>query len=189
LCSVWRIKSPIINEESVCKPETWEGDPGRAYGIMKFTIERLCLLYFLQYQLPVTAFRIDLVFTENNALPSSETIDNVKRGRIIEVVECDSYSGIHVDDVIQVFLLATLNKNAYGQVFNLSNPASHISYRELYELLIQLTRSKSRIKLIKDPTHISSIMDPAKIQKELGWKPQKTKEDLKQAIIKSVEPQ
>jgi UDP-glucose 4-epimerase len=190
-CAVYgEAKSPIVNEETVCNPETWEGDPGRAYGIMKLVTEKLCLLYFHQHGLPVTVFRIDYVFDDNEALPSSGIMDSVAKGETIKVVEGDSYTGIHVEDVVQAFLLSALNKNAYGQIFNLSNPASRMSYHELYALLIKLTpHSKSKIKLIKDPTRISSVLESAKLQKTLGWKPGKTKEDLRKAIIQNVKPQ
>lgn len=86
----------IVDEESVCKPELFSGDPGPAYGIMKFVTERLCLLYCHQYGLPVTAFRIGYVFE-----PPGEGEINVK-------------------DVVWAFLLATLNEKAYGHVFNVS---------------------------------------------------------------------
>jgi UDP-glucose 4-epimerase len=83
----------IVDEESPCKPELFSGDPGPAYGIMKFTTERLCLLYYRVYGLPVTVLRIGYVF------------------------EQPSKGEIHVKDVIQAFILATLNRKAYGQVF------------------------------------------------------------------------
>ena len=193
-CAVYgESKSLIVDEEAVCKPELWKGDPGPAYGILKLTMERLCLLYHQQYGLPVTAFRIEVVFDEDQALPSRKIMDNVLKGKTIEVVEGDGYASIHVDEVVQAFLLATLNKSAYGQVFNLSNPATYISYRELYQLLIQLTNSKSEVKLVTDPIRLSTgskrylyLLCIEKMQRVLGWKPKKTKEDLKKAIIQNI---
>ncbi len=196
-CAVYGAsKSPIVDEEAVCKPELWEGDPGPAYGILKLTSEKLCLLCYHQYGLPVTVFRIEFVFYENEALPSRRIIDNVSKGETIEVIEGDGYASIHVDEVVEAFLLATLNKKAYGQVFNLSNPATYISYRELYQLLIQLTNSKSEVKLVTDPLRLSIeskrylyLLSIEKMQRTLGWKPQKNREDLKKAIVQSIKPQ
>jgi len=190
-CAVYgEPKSMIVDEEAACKPELWEGDVGPQYGIMKLTTEKLCLMYYHSYGLPVTAFRIEFVFHENEALPSSRIIGNLRKGDTIEVIEGDGYASVHVDEVVQAFLLATLNKNAYGQVFNLSNPAAYISYRELYDLLIPLTNSKSEVKLVADPAHVSRVVESIeKIQRTLGWKPQKTKEDLKKAIVQSVKSQ
>jgi len=189
-CAVYgEAKSLIVDEEAVCKPELWQGDTGPEYGILKLTTEKLCLSHYHQYGLPVTAFRIDFVFDEDGGgpLPSSQIIENVRKERIIEAVEGDGYASIHVDEVIEAFLLATLNKKAYGQVFNLSNPANFISYRELYQFLIQLTKSKSEVKLITDPMYRGRAIESSeKIQKILGWKPIKTKEDLKKAIAQSI---
>jgi len=190
-CAVYgESESMIVDEESVCKPELWEGDPGPAYGILKLTIEKLCLLYYHQYGLPVTAFRIEFVFDENEALPSRSIMENVRKGEPIEVMEGDGYASIHVDEVVQAFLLATLNKSACGQVFNLSNPATYISYRELYQLLIQAFDSKSEVELVTDPLYRGRVTESVeKVQRVLGWKPQKTKEDLKKAIVQSIKSQ
>jgi len=184
-------KSLILDEETICKPELWIGDPGPAYGIVKFTTERLCLMYHHHYELPVTAFRIEVVFDDNEVqFLSRKTVDEVIKGETIEVIEGDGFATIHVDEIVQAFLMATLNKNAYGQVFNLSNPATYMTDRELCQLLIEMTGSKSEIKLITDPTFRRSSSPPEsieKIRRMLGWEPQKTKEDVKKAIAKCVQ--
>jgi nucleoside-diphosphate-sugar epimerase len=132
-------------------------------------------------------FRIEAVFDENNALPSSKIVDNLRKGEIIEVTKGDGYASIHVNEVIQAFLSATLNERAYGQVFNLSNPATFITYYELYRFLIKNTNSKSKVRLAADQASIGrAIESTKKIQKTLGWKPYKTKEDLKKAILQSI---
>jgi nucleoside-diphosphate-sugar epimerase len=106
---------------------------------------------------------------------------------MIEVTRGDGYASIHVDEVIQAFLLATLNKKAYGQIFNLSNPATFITYYELYKFLIQNTSSKSKVRLTVDQTSSGRAIESVKkIQRALGWKPFKTKDDLKKAIIQSL---
>ncbi len=108
-------KSAVMNEESTCKPESWEGDPGPAYAILKLTTEKLCIMYGLQHALPTTVFRIEYVFTSEP--------------------ELNDYASIHVDDVVHAFLLATLNKRAYGKVFNLAYPDPHISTRKIQAAL------------------------------------------------------
>ena len=179
--------SQIIDEETVCKPELWDGDPGPAYGILKLTTEKLCLLYHHQYGLPTTALRIDFVFDEDDALPSRKIIDNLREGKTVQVTEGDGYASIHVDEVVQAFLLATMNQSAYGQIFNLSNPSTFITYYELYQFLIQKTGSKSKVRLSPGQKRIGRAIESIeKMQKTLGWKPYKTKDDLKQAIMKSI---
>lgn len=189
-CAVYgEAKSWSVNEETVCKPELWDGDPGPAYGIMKLTVEKLCLMYHHHYGLPVTAFRIEVVFSNDEAqLLSRKYVDKVLKGEDIEVVDGEGCASIHVDEVVHAFLLATLNDKAYGHVFNISNPATYITHKELYQFLTQLTGSKSKIKVILSrPMHVSCMPESIeKIQRILGWKPEKTKEDLKKAIVQTI---
>jgi nucleoside-diphosphate-sugar epimerase len=121
-------------------------------------------------------------------LLSKRYVDKVLNDEDIEIVEGQGCSSVHVDEVVDAFLLATLNNKAYGHVFNVSNPATYITHRELYRFIIQLTRSKSRIKVIPNQMPISCMPESIeKIQRILGWKPQKNKKHLKQAIVCSVE--
>jgi len=111
-----RIKnSRVLDEETVCLSELWDGDPGPAYAILKLTTEKLCLMYHYHHGLPVTVFRIEYIFASEK--------------------ELGDYANVHVDDVVQAFLLAKLNKKAYGQVFNLAYPASNVSVKKLTEAL------------------------------------------------------
>ncbi len=189
-CAVYGKVNTLFREEgSVCKPELWDGSPGPAYGILKLTLEKLCLMYHHQYGLPVSAFRIDVAFDDNEAqLPRRQIVEKVLKGEVVEVIEGEGCSSIHVDEIVQAFLLATLNKKAYGQVFNLSNPATYMSFRELYQFIIQLTNSKSEVRLNTNPMLIVSAPESIdKIKNTLGWIPHKTKEDLKKAIIHSIQ--
>jgi len=187
-CAVYGSGEPQhVDEETVCKPEIWKGDPGPAYGVLKLTTEKLCLMYHYQHGLPTTAFRIEFVFDENNALPSREIIDNLRGKRTIEVVEDEGYASIHVDEVVDAFMLATLNEKAYGEIFNLSNPSTFITYNDLYRFLIQKTKSKNHVRLIPSKECRGRAVESTdKIQKVLGWKPSKTQEDLKQVILQNI---
>ena len=189
-CAVYgEVESSPVDEETVCKPELSPTNLS-AYGIMKLTTEKLCLMYYHHYGLPVTAFRIEVVFSDDESqlsALSTKYIEKIVKSEDIEVLEGEGCASIHVDEVVDAFLLATLNKNAYGHVFNLSNPTTYITHRELYQYIIQLTGSKSKIKVIPSGTRISCIPESIeKIQRILGWKPQKTKEDLKKAIAQTV---
>jgi nucleoside-diphosphate-sugar epimerase len=104
-----------VHEGTVCHPELWRGDPGPAYSIVKLTNEKLCLMYYHHHGLPVTVFRLEYVFAGERELKDG--------------------ANIHVDDVVQAFLLAELNRRAYGQVFNLAYPTPHISTRKLQRVL------------------------------------------------------
>lgn len=104
-----------VDEESACRPELWDGDPGPAYAILKMTTEKLCLMYYHHYDLPVTVFRVEYVFVGEK--------------------ELGDHANIHVDDVVSALTLAALNKKTYGQVFNLAYPTSYISTMKLQRTL------------------------------------------------------
>ncbi|MDH5447730.1 MAG: NAD(P)-dependent oxidoreductase [Candidatus Bathyarchaeota archaeon] len=189
-CAVYgEPESSPIDEETLCKPELSPTHLS-AYGIMKLTTEKLCLMYYHHYGIPVTTFRIEVVFSDDESLLSAlsrEYIDKIIRNENIGVLDDEGCASIHVDEVVDAFLLATLNNKAYGHVFNVSNPATYITHGELYEFIIQLTGSKSKIEVIPSGRRISCMPESIeKIQRILGWKPQKTKEDLKKAVAETV---
>jgi len=119
--------SPVMDEETICKPELWRGGPGPGYAITKLAIERLCLFYGVTHGLPVTVFRIDVVFDDDEYQDLSlKTIRAALHGEPLKVEKGEEGTSIHVDDVAGAFAMATLNKRAYDQVFNLSNPGARV---------------------------------------------------------------
>lgn len=173
----------------MCKPEL-SPQHLSAYGIMKLATEKLCLMYYHHYGLPVTSFRIEVAFSDNESLLSAlsgKYIDKLLQGEDIEVVNGEGCASAHVDEVVDAFLVATLNDKAYGHVFNVSNPTTYITHQELYQFMTQLTGSKSKIKVVPGGMRISCMPESTeKIQRILGWRPQKTKEDLKKAVAETV---
>ena len=189
-CAVYgKANTRLVDEETICRPELWDGDPGPAYGIVKLTAEKLCLMYYYRYGLPVTVFRIEVVFDDEEAqIIGNKMVKEVMKAEPIEVVEGNGQASIHVDEVVHAFLLATRNDAAYGEVFNISNPITFVSDRQLYELLIQLTKSKSTIKQVNDTKRVDAMVESIKkIRNRLDWEPKKTKKDLIRAISRSVE--
>jgi len=189
-CAVYgEAESSTMDEETVCKPEMSPRHLS-AYGIMKLTTEKLCLMYYHHYGLPVTSFRIEVVFSNDESqlsALSSKYINKLLRGENIEVIDGEGCASVHVDEVVDAFLLATLNDKAYGNVFNISNPATYITHLELYQFIIQLIGSKSKIKVIPSGLRISCMPESIeKMGRILGWRPQKTKEDLKRAVAETV---
>lgn len=177
---------PVIDEETVCRPETFDGDPGPAYGVVKLATERLCLLYWQWNKLPVTAFRIDVVFSDDEELlVSKDMVSSVRSGRA-EVVEGEGSAGVHVDDVVDAFVSATLNRNTYGQVFNLSNPATYLSDQELYTFITQTLGAKTKVSTHRGMKKQACIFSIGKAKKVFAWNPQNGKEERKKAIAKVV---
>jgi len=189
-CAIYgSVASPTVDEETVCKPET-SPEHLSAYGIMKLTAEKLCFMYHRRYGLPVTSFRIEVVFSDDESQLSalgSKYIDKLLNDEDVEVIDGEGCASVHVDEVVDAFLLATLNDKAYGNVFNVSNPATYITHHELYQFIIQLIGSKSRIKVAPSGLRISCVPESTeKIERTLGWRPRKTKEDLKKAVAETV---
>lgn len=188
-CAVYgEAESQVVNEETVCNAERWDGDPEPGYGIVKLTTEKLCLMYYHHYGLPVTAFRIEVAFSDDEALLlSGRYIDKILNGKDIELMEGQGCASVHVDEIVDAFSLATLNNKAFGHVFNVSNPATYVSHRELYQFIMQLAGSKSEIKVVPSQMPVSCVPESIeKIQRILDWKPRKTKEDLKRAVAQTV---
>jgi nucleoside-diphosphate-sugar epimerase len=105
----------VVDEESACRPYLWEGDPGPAYAVLKLELENLCLMHYHLYRLPVTIFRIEYCFVDQQ---------QVRDG-----------ANIHVDDAVKAFLLATLDKRAYGQIFNVGYQTQYMSTRKIQRVL------------------------------------------------------
>jgi UDP-glucose 4-epimerase len=181
-------KSPVLDENEVCRPELWKGGPGPSYAIVKLATERLCLMYHHEYGLPVTVFRIDVVFDESEYQDvDPETIQKARQGDTIEVVRGEGGACVHVDDVARAFMLATFRRSSFGQVFNISNPEAYISDLDVYRVLVKSLASKSRIRLVEGSgltgPRIGSIL---KAQRVLGWRPRRTRRDVQATIAQMV---
>ena len=180
-------KARIVDEESICLPETWNRDPGAAYCITKLAVEKLCHICAKEFGFQLTIFRIGVVFDEKKAiLPDPVFIRKILRGENVEVQRGVGRTSIHVDDVVQAFLLATLNSKAYGQIFNLSNPKTFISDMDMYQFLVDAAHSKSEVLVLPKPSAGPPIESMAKTRRMLGWRAQKNLDELKLALVGSL---
>ncbi|SRR6266568_1389451 len=180
--------SPVADEETICRPELWRGGPGPGYAILKLSIERLCLLYQTVHGLPATILRIDVVFDDEEYQDlSQETIRAAVRGDPLKVEKGEVGASIHVDDVARAFSMATLNENAYGHVFNISNPEARISDVEVCEIVIDALGSKSRIQFVESELSGPMIANVGKAQRLLQWKPLKGRKDLEETIVRMTQ--
>ncbi len=179
-------KSPVLDEDEVCRPELWKGGLGPSYAILKLATERLCLMYHSEFGLPVTVFRIDVVFdgSEYQDL-SAETIRKARHGSVIDVAQREGGACVHVDDVASAFLLATLKRGSFGQVFNISNPAAYLSDLDVCRVLIKSLASKSRIRTIAGPALTGPrIQSIRKAKAILRWRPRMNREDVEATIAR-----
>jgi UDP-glucose 4-epimerase len=168
-----------VDEEHPCNPEEESG--WRLYPLMKFSTEKLCRLFYFTFKLPVTIFRLTYVFSRKSVYDIPWTgwmIEKAKNNETIEVFEGDGFASVHVDEVVEALMLATLEEKAIGQVFNVVNPDTFVTYYEIAQHVIKKTGSKSHVKIVKPAEMVNSVpLSSDKIQRTLGWKPWVTKDD------------
>jgi len=168
-----------VDEEHPCNPEEESG--WRLYPLMKFSTEKLCRLFYFTFKLPVTVFRLTYVFCRKSLYDIPWTgwmIEKAKNNETIEVLEGEGFASVHVDEVVEALVLATLEEKAIGQVFNVVNPDTFVTYYEIAQYIVKKIGSKSPIKIVKPSEIINSVsISSEKIQRTLGWKPWITKTD------------
>jgi len=174
-----------LNEESCCHPEnTTIG--GEIYGITKLAVERFCLLYNLQLGLPVTILRLHGVYRPDR-FHLSELVNRALEGKPLQVLEGAGGQYAHIEDVVQAYLLVTLNEKAYGQIFNIGGPEK-FDELELARFIIKKTNSKSSIEVISDSTRRMISVDISKAKRLLHFTPKRSaKKDFDQIIQRYIE--
>jgi UDP-glucose 4-epimerase len=176
-----------IDEEHPCNPEESLVGPGPLYGVVKLTTEKLCMVFWHLYKFPVTVFRIGPVFDERVVHGLDDFIQKGIKGETVQVTVGEKDAFVHVEDVVQAFLKATVNSNAYGQVFNVENPDASVEEYELAMSILRLLGSRSEIKVLHDPTRLTPSLDKVeKIEGLLRWKPMKGREELEKALKRYV---
>lgn len=179
--------SPRVDEESICKPETWSRGPGPNYSVTKYLLERVALLYNNYQSLPSTILRIAVAFDDKKAFTTGSTLGPLLlKGDPIEVARGVGRASVHAEDVARAFYLAALKEESFGQVFNISNPATFITDLEIAELMAKTMGSKSKITVSPRPRLRPAIESIGKADKVLKWKPRKGKSVLKRSIMNTA---
>lgn len=168
-----------IDEEHPCNPEEESG--WRLYPLMKFSTEKLCRLFYFTFQLPVTVLRPTYVFCYKPVYDVpwiNWIIEKAKNNETIEVLEGEGFASVYVDELVEALVLSTLNEKAIGQIFNVVNSNTFVTYYEIAQHVIKKTSSKSQIRVVKSSEIVKSIpVSSEKIQRTLGWRPWITKAD------------
>jgi len=172
-------KGKTLNEESCCHPEN-ASIGGRIYGITKLAAERYCLLHHFQLGLPVTILRLHGVYRPDR-FHLTELAQQALKGKPLQVTEGAGGQYAHIEDVIQAYMLVTLNEKAYGQVFNIGGPYK-FDELELAQFIIRKTNTKSSIEAVSDPTNQIISVDISKASRLLNYNPKKGKKDFEQII-------
>jgi len=185
-----------VDENHPLNPE----ESGRAlYAIFKIANEKLCRHYWQEHGLPVTIFRFWWSFSQNiGGKALRNAIDTALKGDIIRVPGQAGGNFLHNDDAIRAFQLATLNQNAYGEVFNISS-GELITWQQLVEFACQLTDSSSKIEVTppQDWHGDASIgtdrsipyecnLDISKARKLIGFEPKYSTPELESLLKEAI---
>jgi len=107
-----------VDEEHPCHPER-STIGGPVYSITKLACEQLCLVY-QRRGLPVTIFRLHGVFSQGRLGQFGQMIEQALAGKPVKAIREAGGEYVHLEDVLQAFLLAAGNPKAHGEVFNLA---------------------------------------------------------------------
>jgi len=175
-----------IDEEHPCNPHESLYLEEKLYPIIKSVSEKLCLWYYGVHGLQVTVLRLTGVYENADFIVDKVMIKKAMSGKPIIVRRGEGWEYIHVDDAVQAILLATLNRKAYGKVFNISSPKTFITDQELAKIIVKTIKSTSDIQKTEENPEWVGKFNIDKARKTLGFKPKKGKEHLRQIIKEYV---
>lgn len=154
------------------------------YSCTKLIGENLCKLYSARHGIQAIALRYATVYGERqhyrgvNALYIMENYDRILRGEAPVIPDDGSevHDYIHVADVARANVMA-MASNVTGESFNVATGVS-TSLNRIVEILVQVTGTKlkpvQRANSAAVRASVSSELNfsRAKIEKQLGWKPE-----------------
>lgn len=181
---------PLIHPQ----PETYWGNvnsigPRSCYDESKRGAEALTYAYKREHKLDVRVIRIFNTYGPNMQFDDGRVVSNfivqALCGNDITIFGNGTHtrSFCYVDDLCEGIL--NLMANDYQQPVNLGNPTEH-KVLELANIIIELTRSKSKIKfeLLPEDDPKRRQPDITLAKKLLGWQP---KVSLREGLEKTVE--
>lgn len=129
-------------------PEDAPKDPVGLYGHLKWESEQLAFQLGKELALEVTALRMPTICGRGffNHRPLLSLLERARSGKALALIGKGDTMGdfVHIDDVIQGYVLAAQEDGAVGEAFNISarEPSSH---RQIIEGIVQKTGKNSRI--------------------------------------------
>lgn len=200
---------PAVEDSPTTEPVGW-------YGRHKLEAEQMVWRYYRDHGLPATALRMPTICGPGwyNHRPLLSLMDWVLDGRILTVIGDGSIKGdhVHIEDVVQGYLLAGTHPKAVGEAFNISTDrtATHL---EIAQALIRASGSKSRIvkgvprwivapmirmgirlgltELPKEQIGYvlhDQIYTPEKAMRLIGYRPRYSSAEATEALIRSYIP-
>src|ERR1700744_2992614 len=160
--------------------------PLHPYGISKVCLDLLARQYFLDYKIPATNIRLFNTTGpgKTNDAPSDfvRQLIRIKKGQQAPVIEVGNLKPrrafLDVEDTVRGFYLAA-QKGKRGEAYNLCASGTN-EIGELLRIAMRLSGVKPEIRvadhLIRPSDEKIIFGDTRKIQKDTGWKPQKSLE-------------
>lgn len=163
--------------------------PPSAYSISKIASENLCQVYAKELGFSLLIFRIATFYGPGSPLHRfipQLILNSLRHEKILLNSGIKKRDYVFVDDVVDAFILALEKKHSNIELLNLGGGKSY-TLKEVVALITKLTGSRSNVVLNAIPERLFEadvwLMDIAKAQKSLGWKPvTPLKEGLQQTI-------
>lgn len=163
--------------------EKHERNPSTFYGLSKLAAEECCRLYTKLYDMNITILRYSSVYGKGQkpdwVIPIF--IKNALNGEAITIFGSGDNTGdfVHVEDIIKANLLATLNKKAYDEDFNIGS-GKEKSINELAEIIRKQLNPAIEIRHnhINDEKSRRFVFDISKAKKLMGYSPVHTIADF-----------
>ncbi|MCG7841305.1 MAG: SDR family oxidoreductase [Methanomassiliicoccales archaeon] len=179
----------------------YEGDlpmPISPYAVTKLTGEHYCRNFWLNYGLPTCSLRYFNVFGPRQdphsqyAAVIPRFIEMVKKGEPLIIYGDGEQTRdfVHVSDVVQANVLAALDTEHNGEVFNVAR-GEPITVNQLAEMVLQSLGKDVQGNVLHQPAREGdirySLADITKIMAGLGYSPQITvQKGLGQLLDSSV---
>ena len=167
------VKIPIPEDHPLMPEES----RAPVYALTRVVTCKLNEIYYREKKLPYTIFRFWWGYSDER-IPGGtlrKLIDSALKGEALEAPSEAGGSVLYTGDLVKAFKIAMLNEKAYGQVFNLAS--FYITWKELLEMVVKLSNSKSTIKLVpeqewKGPAFMTGrwLLDISKVSNVLGFK-------------------
>lgn len=160
--------------------------PLHPYGISKVCLDLLARQYFLDYGIPAVNIRLFNTTGpgKTNDAPSDfvRQLVRIKKGQQEPVIEVGNLKPrrafLDVEDTVRGFYLAA-QKGKRGEAYNLCASETH-EIGELLKTAVRLSGVKPEIRvadrLLRPSDERIIFGDTRKIQKDTGWKPQRSLE-------------
>jgi len=170
-------------------------NPRSSYPMAKRMAEHLCLCYGKEYGIPVKIVRPCQTFgfglSETDHRIYAQIARSVKSGDpvILHTTGGQSHCFCDTLDMVSGLLYVLLKGDNQG-VYNIANPDTYCSIRQMSERVCAHFNTGSEVRIELDPTQgyppeTHLLLDTEKIQ-SLGWKPQKGLLEMYEGLIKSI---